>query len=351
MEYWTPVLEAIEDVQRVAAAREDEGWDCLVFADTQYLYADPYVMMSAAAVATTRIKVSHAATNPASRDISVTAAAVTAVHQLSGGRAILGMGRGDSALFYLGQAPVTSDVLEAALAKLRELLAGRAVPIPAISSGHAEAGHRPSSASLRWRADSLPPVPINLFATGPKTIRLGALLADRLTLAVGADCARIREAVRTAQHEASRACRPGELLIGADVAIAPHRDVDVARGLIAGKAASQARFSAMSGRAIDSINRHDAPMIERVSKSYDMSRHAQGGTSQTSVMSSEFLDRFAIAGPPELCIERLESLLGAGLSHLILSTPGRYQAGSARDESIRLLATEVLPAIRMAGAV
>jgi hypothetical protein len=77
-----------------------------------------------------------------------------------------------------------------------------------------------------------------------------------------------------------------------------------------------------------------------------MRKHGQGRSTQADGLSDDFIDRFAITGPPDACILRLESLLGLGLSHLSLVPPGPDRAGRDRDESIALLNTEVLPAIR-----
>ena len=50
-----------------------------------------------------------------------------------------------------------------------------------------------------------PKVVVDVFGTGPRVIRIGALLADRVTFAVGANPARIAwalEIARTARREA-----------------------------------------------------------------------------------------------------------------------------------------------------
>src|SRR5579862_4614563 len=76
---------------------EAEGWDGQMFMDSQSLSADPYVMMGAWAVATERLKLSTGVTNPLTRHPVVTAAAAASLQALSHGRAVLGIGRGDSA--------------------------------------------------------------------------------------------------------------------------------------------------------------------------------------------------------------------------------------------------------------
>ena len=77
---------------------EDAGWDGQMFMDSQSLCADPLVRMGAWATATTRLKLSTGVTNPLTRHPAVIAASIATVQSMSGGRAVLGIGRGDSAL-------------------------------------------------------------------------------------------------------------------------------------------------------------------------------------------------------------------------------------------------------------
>src|SRR5712664_650078 len=84
---------------------EDAGWTGLTFTDSQSLSGDPYVAMIVAAAATTTLRLATGVTNPLTRHPSVAASAITSVDLESGGRAELGIGRGDSALAHIGLAP------------------------------------------------------------------------------------------------------------------------------------------------------------------------------------------------------------------------------------------------------
>src|SRR5258705_533814 len=82
----------------------------------------------------------------------------------------------------------------------RALLRGESVPFaeihrympptvrPLDALGLADA---PEASSLRWLPQSLPPVPVEVAATGPRALAIGALYADRVMLAVGADPTRV----------------------------------------------------------------------------------------------------------------------------------------------------------------
>ena len=73
--------------------------------DSQCLSGDPYIAAAMAGAATTTLKVATAVTNSATRHPAVAATAAASVQAETGGRFVLGIGRGDSALAYLGMAP------------------------------------------------------------------------------------------------------------------------------------------------------------------------------------------------------------------------------------------------------
>jgi 5,10-methylenetetrahydromethanopterin reductase len=81
-----------------AAAVEGDGWDGVLFTDTQNLSMDVFASLYLAASATTRLKVGTAVTNLVSRHPAVVASAFATLHHVSKGRAHLGVGRGDTAL-------------------------------------------------------------------------------------------------------------------------------------------------------------------------------------------------------------------------------------------------------------
>ena len=94
---------------------EDSGGDGLGVADTQNLAGDPYSALSLAARSTTRIGLGTAVTNPITRHPAVTASAIMTVQVESAGRAVLGIGRGDSSLAYLGRKPASLAQFQAYL--------------------------------------------------------------------------------------------------------------------------------------------------------------------------------------------------------------------------------------------
>jgi 5,10-methylenetetrahydromethanopterin reductase len=215
---------------------EAEGWDGQMFMDSQSLSADPYVQMGAWAGATRRLLLSTGVTNPLTRNLAVTAASAATVQAISGGRAVLGIGRGDSALAYLGLAPAPLAGFEAALVTLQALLSGEEVDFAATGewgkSRSLEAlslGARPQKAQLKWLSANQPKVPLDVAATGPKVIAMAARLAERVTFSVGAEVERLGwalELARTARKVAGLP-EPG-VSYGAQLVVVCHPDAEIA---------------------------------------------------------------------------------------------------------------------------
>ena len=106
---------------------EQEGFDYAWLFDSHVLWQEVYPIFTLMAVNTQRIKIGPCVTNPGTRDPTVTASALATLNEISSGRMVLGMGRGDSARRVLGQHPVTVEDLEAACRLIRDLAAGREV--------------------------------------------------------------------------------------------------------------------------------------------------------------------------------------------------------------------------------
>jgi 5,10-methylenetetrahydromethanopterin reductase len=335
-ELWTLRAPSAGRAAAVAERVEAEGWDGLTVTDSQNLAPDPFIALALAATATSRLGLATGVTNPVTRHPAACATAIGTVHQVARGRAVLGIGRGDSALFHLGQEPAPWPVLERFVERLQGYLSGRAVDLDGYPS------------TLHWLASSvLPKVPVDVAATGPKVIALAARHAERITFAVGADPSRIRLSMSVAADAARAAGRdPAALSFGAYVNVTPHPDVTVARGIARGGAATMAHFSGMTGTAAPGTPPEVAEVVEALHANYDRPRHTRADASHTALLHDDFMDRFAVIGPPEVCVPRLQALLDCGLSRLVITSGS---LGADRDEVLRsyhLLIDEVLPALR-----
>lgn len=318
----------------MAASFEAAGWDGIYFADTQNLTGEVYVSLGLAAASTERVTLSTGVTNPVTRHPAVAASAIATVQAASGGRAVLGIGRGDSSLGYLGRKPAAVATFEEYVRRLRGYLHGEEVDLDGVASSNV------------WIPDSgQPPVPIDIAATGPKVIGVAARHADRVTFAVGADPSRLRESIERVRADREAAgLDPSSISVGAYVNVVSHPDVDQARRLARGGTAVFAHFSGMSGAP--GTNSADDAVFEAIDETYEMADHASADAAHAAAMPDDFVDRFAVAGPSEHCIDRLSELVEAGAERLVVVPGSRGVDPGEVAASLQRLADEVLPALR-----
>jgi 5,10-methylenetetrahydromethanopterin reductase len=324
-EYWTSTRPTPGVSRDFARRTEQEGWTGLCFADTQNLSGDPYVGLAVAALVTEDLRLGIGVTNPWTRHPVVTASAIESAYLESGGRVELGIGRGDSSLAYLGLAPAPLSQLRDYVEIVRTYLRGDGVPMSRVTGAaahtlgkHFPLGTAPSESRLKWlpRDAAEAPVPVWIAASGPKVISTAAEIADRVTLAVGADPVRLRWAIRTARSVRA------DVKIAAYVNVVVNEDPERARELGAGTIASFTRFGGMHGTMYGEASPGQREVFETLPATYDMNRHFGSGE-QAQLVSDEFASRFAILGPASYCRERLLELEEMGIDrfHVIGATP------------------------------
>jgi 5,10-methylenetetrahydromethanopterin reductase len=204
---------------QLARMVENMGFDSLVFADTQNITPEVWGQLMLAARDTERIELGTGVTNPGTRDVTVTASAALALQVESDGRAVCGIGRGDSSLGKIGRGPVSVEEFERDIDRLRRYLRGEEVD-------------RDGTASrIEWHADAhVPPVPLEVAATGRRVIEVAARHADRIVFAVGADEERLARSIDIARRAAAASGRdPDQLAMGAWINAVVHPDIAAAR--------------------------------------------------------------------------------------------------------------------------
>ena len=208
---WTFAYPDVRQIGEYARRAEEAGWDGISVGDVQSVSGDMYVAMTLAAMATERIKIGSDVTNPLTRHPVITAGAIASVQRVSDGRAVLGIGRGDSALAHVGHAPVYTKLFEGYLKALQAYLRGDGVPFDELTFGRGMAPHvdtlglaeAPDDSRLTWLEPRDAKVPIAVSASGPRVIGAAARYADIVMLGVGADLRRLHwgsELVRNARR-------------------------------------------------------------------------------------------------------------------------------------------------------
>src|SRR5262249_16937582 len=143
--------------------------------DNQSRSGDSIVAMTLAVLATRRLMVMPGVINPVTRHPAVLAAAAANLQDLSGGRMVMAVGRGDSALAHVGKAPMGVGRLERAVHQLSRLLKGAPVGLdeaadfggapPIERVGYA---HVPPAAQIEWMTPGQV-IPLEVVCSGPRS--------------------------------------------------------------------------------------------------------------------------------------------------------------------------------------
>jgi len=154
----------VERFVRIASLAEELGFD-QVWVSHDLFWRSAPVLVTAAAIATSRIALGVGVFNPVSMHPAEIAMAAATLHEVSGGRVLLGIGAGaDRFLRWAGlEFPPPVPRTRAAIHELRALLSGQA-PAGRDAEGHLRTG--PVT------------VPIYVGAMGPKMLELAGEMAD-----------------------------------------------------------------------------------------------------------------------------------------------------------------------------
>jgi 5,10-methylenetetrahydromethanopterin reductase len=270
---------------RAAERAEALGWDGLTFTDSQHLAGDPYSALCLAAAATRKLGLATGVTHPGTRHPAVTASAIATVQVESGGRAVLGIGRGDSALAYLGRKPVPVAAFEDYLARR----AGR-----------------------------------------------GERLSSRAPLARGSyQGSGGRRRDRAARHRGRREARRARELCGGGERRAPRR-LDRARAAVAAARGPRSGWA----RLWRLPERGPAPGPFRGPRA-----GPRWGRDLRALLE-HVIDDFGIVGPSEECAMRLRELAALGLRRIVVNAGSRGADASLMLEASQRFAEEVMPLVR-----
>ena len=314
----------------LAVEAEDLGYDMQLFGVNECQTTDVFSELRTAVAATTRIRLGCCVANFVTRHPSVVASAIAGVQLASGGRAVCGVGKGDSSVGMVGRSPQRHAAFAHDLAILQAYLSGEVVTIDGAES------------ELRWLADAgVPKVPVEVAASGPRSLALAGTLADRVSLAVGADPDRVAWAAEIVLRAAEAAGRdPDAVTLGAHLPVAIADDRAAARDELRPSVLGWAHMASFSPSAIAD----QEPILRRVTEvvrdAYDYRYHSLEESKQSPIRhlaDDAFVDYYGIAGPPDHVIERLVGLAERGLSFMTFVMEGEQKAR---------LAAEVAPALR-----
>jgi len=314
----------------IALASEELGFDLQLFGENHAMAPDVFGEMRDAVAATHRIRLMCGPVNFVTRDPGVIASAIAPIQVLSGGRAICGIARGDSAVAMAGRKPQQQAPFERDLSILRTYLEQREVDFPERAS------------KLEWIGSlAYEPVPIEMVCSGPKAIALAARSADRIGLSVGANPDRISWALRIVDETLARSGRSRDAIrIGAFVPLAVTKDRSSGRTAIRPRVAGWAHMSSFKGNDLS----QQPEVMRRVTTAlrdvYDYRYHRAGAPEDnpnTAATDEGFADWFGVGGPPSYVVERLGELVALGIDFFTSVLP---------DGERERFAAEVMPDLR-----
>ena len=297
---------------------ESLGYDYLWLTDSSLHARNCYAYLTLAAVSSSRLRLGTAVTNPVTRHPAITAAAAATVDEVSGGRAILGIGAGDRPLLVLGHKPCAPADLADAIEAIRALWSGDEVTVaaPGYTLDHA-----------RLRFDARPGLPIYVSASGPRTLELAGGLADGVILLIGLFPDAVTWALERIDRGARAAgrARPHTALF-AYGAISD----DSGAALAAGR--SIAAWFPQTAPHLCTLAGLPADIAGAVRASYAGGEFQEAG-SAARLLPDGFVRRMALAGNSAEAAGRIRDVLGAGVDSVHV-----FPLGDDRMATVRAFA-------------
>ena len=325
-----PPYQRLIELLRLAEGHGFEyGWTY----DSHVLWQESTPTLALAAAATERIKLGHMVTNPGTRDPTVVASIYATLQDISDGRMVMGIGRGDSARRYINQKPVPVARFEEAIRMIKPFMNGERVR------------WNDADLELAWVRPELPPIEMHVAGYGPRVLGLAGRYGDGVIIQL-ADPDIIEWTMGTARAAAEEAGRdPSQLKC---IVCAPsHISDDIAA------AREQVRwFPAM-------VSNHVRDLIERYGRDgstvptaltdyvpertgYDYDEHSRVGAKHGAFVSDEVCDRFCVLGTPEQAAEKLAQLESIGVDQFNI-----YLMTEGQEQTLETYAREIIP--RFAG--
>jgi probable F420-dependent oxidoreductase len=323
----TPPASRVIDLARRA---ETYGFSYVWTFDSHILWEEPYVIYSKILDETRKVIVGPMVTNPATRDVTVTASVFATLNEMYGNRTVIGIGRGDSAVRVTNGKPVTVADLRQAVVDIQGLVNGKSIE------------YRGNNIRLPWALESHTDVWVAAY--GPKVLALAGEVGDGFILQL-ADPSIAEWTIKAVRDAAAAAGRnPDDVYIC--VAAPAYVTDDIAH------ARDQLRwFGGMVGNHVaDIVERYGenggavpAALTDYIKnrQGYDYNEHGRSGNTHTDFVPDEIIDRFCIIGPVEEHIRRIEELKALGVNQFAV-----YLQHDDKDNTLAQYGEKIIPAVQ-----
>lgn len=294
---------SVQQSLALGLAAEELGFAGAWVADSHSIFRDAYAVLALLAAQTRRIQIAAGVTVSVTRHPAVLANSWATLHEISAGRAILGIGVGESAVYNLGLRPERLAVLEEKIRVIRALMQGEVVEYGGVEI------------QMAW---SHCEVPIILACSGPKSLQLGGRIADGVLFQVGSTPSFVQYALDNIRQGAEAAGRQlSDLKLYMRVAGAVLADRDRARDEVRGYAAVAAgtMFKTVPREYFDDALWNE---LDRFKSTYNYAEHASNEAKHKELLTDRILDAIAIAGTPEEAVPRFQELAAMGIDGFVL---------------------------------
>jgi alkanesulfonate monooxygenase SsuD/methylene tetrahydromethanopterin reductase-like flavin-dependent oxidoreductase (luciferase family) len=168
----------IERIVSLTRQAESSGFNYGWIFDSHVIWMEPFPLLTLMAANTKKMRLGTCVTNPAVRDVTVSASLFATLNVFSHGRMQIGIGRGDSSRRVLGKKPTTLENLEEFVRVFRALNGGKSVELDGVNT------------RFPWANSGVPPVWVAGY--GPKALRTCNLLIPISSNGVSDSCAKAR---------------------------------------------------------------------------------------------------------------------------------------------------------------
>ena len=315
-----------EYTARMARLGEATGFDLVGIADTPGNALDPWVAMTLAAAATSRVALATCVTNLVTRHPSITASAAASVDAAAGGRTILGVGAGHSGVANVGGVPSRAADLREGLTFLKAALSG------------APASWRGAQTHLSWIKR---PVPVYAAASGPAALRAVGAAADGAFVNYGLGAQHVSRVRGLIAEGAAGARRPASEIDVWSIAcldVAERREDALEKlGNILGFVAAYILGPDPAGRGVppDLV-----PAVHELRATYTTRQRDMDPALTRRLGLFDYLRaRLAIAGTPDDCVAQVRAAEAAGVTQLMFTV----SLAADPERTVELFGKAVLP--------
>ncbi len=331
----------VESVVRLALCAEDCGFETVYIGDSQMIWLDVWSVLAACALGTRRVRLGTGVTNVVTRHPAVTARAIMTLNMLSKGRAVLGVGAGDSAVRTAGLSPARLPQIRERMEFIRALLEGREVDaLRPAEEAEKQTWGRVDNVRL-LAVENWGKVPLQLAVMGLNSARAAGEFCDGVIVDghMGGNAEGVRatvSAVRSGAEATGRDLRGFRFIAAIDAAIDNDRvkALDKVRPTVA-------RNIARKPYLPDTLGVEHSDVVKAVTESYKFYEHLDLTARHRQLIPDEVAMKCAIAGTPDDCIAKGRELREAGITEISIFITSQDEQGSVNV--LRRFTHEVIP--------